>query len=344
MSKQDRQGVRTPADLEMKYNFGKSFAEVMGIANDARDAADKALGAVDNFDNELDSEEIFNRLTENGALQGLYREDGQLYINASYIKSGSIFSEHSKVFFAADYTEEDRARVEQILLGTITPTTEDYQRYDIWGDGKITQTDMAIVRNMTLGRYGEWLKIKWNIAITPSDKDHFIRVFRVAEYATGETGTETEVFNLSAGGVNALTLVHSNLDGILSFEEGAYGCFVRNVDGEKEWLCPPMFPNTEYRTTERYQGDPVYTKAVEFGNLPNQASKNVQFSSVSATVVSLSLLISDGCVISAGYGKDRNFSEQYGLYLDCTKHNVRVLTEADFSSLTATAVVKYTKD
>lgn len=42
MSKQDRQGARTPADLERKYSFGKSFAEVMGLAKDAQDAAEKA--------------------------------------------------------------------------------------------------------------------------------------------------------------------------------------------------------------------------------------------------------------------------------------------------------------
>lgn len=39
MNKQDRQGARTPADLERKYQFGKQFAEIMGIALDARDAA-----------------------------------------------------------------------------------------------------------------------------------------------------------------------------------------------------------------------------------------------------------------------------------------------------------------
>jgi hypothetical protein len=38
MSKQDRQGVRTPADLEQKYSFGKRFAEILGIATDARDS------------------------------------------------------------------------------------------------------------------------------------------------------------------------------------------------------------------------------------------------------------------------------------------------------------------
>lgn len=36
MSKQDRQGARTPADLERRYSFGKTFAEVLGIASDTR--------------------------------------------------------------------------------------------------------------------------------------------------------------------------------------------------------------------------------------------------------------------------------------------------------------------
>lgn len=36
MSKQDRQGARTASDLERKYQFGKQFAEIMGIALDAQ--------------------------------------------------------------------------------------------------------------------------------------------------------------------------------------------------------------------------------------------------------------------------------------------------------------------
>lgn len=40
MSKQDRQGVRSAQDLEQKYSFGKRFAEILGIALDARDKVD----------------------------------------------------------------------------------------------------------------------------------------------------------------------------------------------------------------------------------------------------------------------------------------------------------------
>jgi hypothetical protein len=89
MSKQDRHGARTTADLERKYNFGKSFAEVMGLANDARRSAEAAEKRFEGLDHEM----IFRLLTNNGALQGLYRgDDGELYINASYIKTGTLLA------------------------------------------------------------------------------------------------------------------------------------------------------------------------------------------------------------------------------------------------------------
>lgn len=44
MSKQDRQSVRTVADLERKYNLrnlGKSFSEALGMSSDARESVDR---------------------------------------------------------------------------------------------------------------------------------------------------------------------------------------------------------------------------------------------------------------------------------------------------------------
>ena len=40
MNKQDRQGVRTPANLEQKYSFGKKYSELLGLIDDARDKVD----------------------------------------------------------------------------------------------------------------------------------------------------------------------------------------------------------------------------------------------------------------------------------------------------------------
>lgn len=43
------------------------------------------------------------------------------------------------------------------------------------------------------------------------------------------------------------------------------GCYYRVVDGEMEWINPPMLEGVEYRTTERWLGYPVYVKQVTLG-------------------------------------------------------------------------------
>lgn len=48
---------------------------------------------IDVVDKKLTQEDIFNRLTNNGANQGMFIEDGNVYFNATYIKSGEINSD-----------------------------------------------------------------------------------------------------------------------------------------------------------------------------------------------------------------------------------------------------------
>ena len=43
------------------------------------------------------------------------------------------------------------------------------------------------------------------------------------------------------------------------------GCYYRTVNGATEWLNPPLQLDVEYRTTERYQGKPVYTMCINCG-------------------------------------------------------------------------------
>jgi hypothetical protein len=111
-----------------------------------------------------------------------------------------------------------------------------------------------------------------------------------------------------------------------------------------EYYNPPGVLGQEYPTVERYLGKTVYCKVVDFGTLPVKGNKNTRYNNDGATPIAVALLLSDGCMLNAGYGKDRTFSEEYGLNLDITKFNVRVRTEGDFSSLTAHAIVKYIKD
>ena len=93
-TKQDRTYTRTASDLERKLGVKEKFAQVMGIAENAQRKAEEAEGKYEN----LDQETVFNLLTNNGQLEGIYRgDDGEIYINASYIASGIISSKDGKL-------------------------------------------------------------------------------------------------------------------------------------------------------------------------------------------------------------------------------------------------------
>jgi hypothetical protein len=59
-------------------------------AQGASEAAIKAQDSISNLDSSLNQTGVFNRLTNNGAVQGIYLENNQLYINGTYIKTGTI--------------------------------------------------------------------------------------------------------------------------------------------------------------------------------------------------------------------------------------------------------------
>lgn len=52
--------------------------------------SDDVDNAINEYDNSLGQPEIFNKLTNNGKNKGIYIQDGELYVNASYILSGVL--------------------------------------------------------------------------------------------------------------------------------------------------------------------------------------------------------------------------------------------------------------
>lgn len=64
------------------------------VFNSALTSANQnAKTAVDTV-NGLDQKKVFNLLTDNGRIKGLFTQDGQLFVNADYIGSGSIDARH----------------------------------------------------------------------------------------------------------------------------------------------------------------------------------------------------------------------------------------------------------
>ena len=106
-------------------------------------------------------------------------------------------------------------------------------------------------------------------------------------------------------------------------------------DGEKEWINPPMVKNFSYRTTERFQGKPVYTKAVDLGRLPNCTVQWYPFE-----IYYMSTLIDWFALRSDGH----TFVVDGGIVgIDVQNAGVDISTNSDLSGVTAVMVIKYTK-
>lgn len=80
-------------DATNKANAAKSAA-ISAAQTDATAKANDALSTAKAYTDALNvslaQAEIFNRLTNNGTLPGLFMQDGQLFINASYLKTGTV--------------------------------------------------------------------------------------------------------------------------------------------------------------------------------------------------------------------------------------------------------------
>ena len=126
-----------------------------------------------------------------------------------------------------------------------------------------------------------------------------------------------------------------------------------------EWENPPMLPGTEYRTTERWKGNAVYVKLVDFGALPNNTYKDVSFAPSNGAN---SELIDVRIRISANKDSNSTSRAEFDAYLGTSEttnpsfmaytstwsnssgtHVARILTKKDMTNYTATILTKYTK-
>lgn len=71
----------------------KDYADAATVARHAieqKNASDYADGILSAYDEQMDQKAIFDRLTNNGASQGIYMQNDMVYINASYMATGTI--------------------------------------------------------------------------------------------------------------------------------------------------------------------------------------------------------------------------------------------------------------
>lgn len=167
--KMDQAGVRTAADIEQKYNFGKSFAKAMGLAEDARTTADEALEAAQAASN-IDYDKVFEQITQSFQREGVFTVDGHIYINGSRIKMeqadidnlfanninmSGTFTHTVKAFLLPGEPELETMR--QHWLGNVLIPNELIPYYDFSGerysppDGVVDGFDLLICRKAILG-------------------------------------------------------------------------------------------------------------------------------------------------------------------------------------------------
>lgn len=112
----------------------KSYAEQQ--ASQAISTADaNAAALTDALNESLNQEGVFNRLTNYGAIQGLYMENGKLYINADYIKTGTIVANLIKAGIISDAAGKNSWN-----LTTGALTTTDMSATNMTATGSITST------------------------------------------------------------------------------------------------------------------------------------------------------------------------------------------------------------
>lgn len=80
-----------------------------------------------------------------------------------------------------------------------------------------------------------------------------------------------------------------------------YGAVLKRLVGEPwEWVNPPMVTGVEYRTTERWQGKPVYTMLIDLGETPVGTPEQKTDKEVILTVNGITRVIGYDFYLNAG--------------------------------------------
>lgn len=130
----------------------KDVGDAVSAANNAaKELCDQVLKDSKDYTNEqkkaLDDsftqEKVFNRLTNDGATKGIYLSDGNLYINADYIKSGTISGDVIKGGVLQDSAGNLIWNLEsgKLIAKKLSINSENFQLAE---DGTVTATNATI--------------------------------------------------------------------------------------------------------------------------------------------------------------------------------------------------------
>ena len=175
--------------------------------------------AVDAYDQGLTSQAVFNKLTNNGQVQGLYYQNGKVYVNADYIGSGTISGRE---------INNGNGTFKVTSAGVLTATSATIQGKVTATDGKIANWTIngnlleCITSNTSGAGYRTYINGVSNVNNVSSNG-----VFGV-QSRTSQSGSWSNEFYVLGNG--KLYAKNAEVEGKIKATSGAIGGFTIETD------------------------------------------------------------------------------------------------------------------
>lgn len=147
--------------------------------------SDDINSAMEHLNEILDQEEIFDRLTDNGTVQGIFMDQGQLYINATYISTGIIEDAAHK--FRIDMDTGSISMADATFSGSISGSS--ITGSTITGSTiQTSATGARMLMDTTATLYGSSGTIDQQTEALLREN-----ILNMAQTVSGQSGTETQM-------------------------------------------------------------------------------------------------------------------------------------------------------
>lgn len=174
--------------------------------------------AVEDLDESLDMQGVFNRLTDNGKQQGLFIENGTLYMNAGYVVTGILASKDGKSSWNLDtgvlIVGDEDSRINAGILQS--------PNFEPLSSGIQINLNSGVVQGEIEATS---LSAKDNIKLYNDGKEH---IFVTGNYSTDgmiitTIGCDLENFSTSQTPIPSIVLNKSGSTGVVAINAGSIG-------------------------------------------------------------------------------------------------------------------------
>lgn len=273
--------------------LAKQLAETNTNANNYTD------GQVDELDDRLNQSEVFNRLTNNGAIPGIFMKNGQLYINASYLATGILSDALGKFYLnmstgelvmkdgtftgklvgseitstnqkQVTYTSSDVTKLQNYFMNGASLTEAEKERFDVNCDGRIRADDLATIKNLLGSKSSITVTVNDYVEVDPKQNSIVVgrKINDTLRVYESKLQGGTLVTNYIAG--TKLNAANSNGDA----DVDPNGISLDTMNGDKK-----VSVSMRIGTASNFEGDGKEYKAFTIAhNIPDTSFESLTFS------------------------------------------------------------------